>query len=221
MLDRPTLPTTTRARSIRYAFTGGPKLNSTGSEYAFVQGPLLTAGSALLLLSASLIRLVIGMGASVSQKSTDGKNATLRKLAINMINFAAVSLICVLINLVAMLNYLPNAVEFGSKMGDFSTCAGSGIPSEYWFENGTLKAGATQHVFIETDLNTTQRKCGNFVDFAPPASTLQLLLLSQSMPIFLFGFLFALPALKQLHQQAKTKMSRVGTSGASAASSSG
>ncbi len=213
---------TPRARSLRYAFTGGPKFNSTSQEYAFVQAPLLGAGLALLALSTSLVRLVFSMGASVSQKSTDGKNATLRKLAINMINFALVSLICVIVNMAAVLMYLPNATEFGAKMGDFSSCAGNGIPSEYWFPNGSLKEGASKHVFLETDRATTFAQCGDFTTLAPPASTLQLLLLSQSLPIFLFGFLFALPALKQLHQTTKEKLSRVGTSTSkSSASSSG
>ena len=168
--------------------------------------------------------IVLGMGGSVSAASTDGKkssgNPALRKLAINMIYFAVVSLICICVQVEAVAKFLPQAAVFGSKISAFVTCASAGIPTQYWV-NGKVIPGGNQHVFTETDLNTTQHKCGNFVDFAPPASTLQLLLLSQSMPIFLFGFLFALPALKQLHQQAKTKMSRVGTSGASAASSSG
>ncbi len=218
MLDPPTPHT--RTRSLRYAFTGGPNFNTTSQEYAYVQAPLLVAGCALLALSASLVRLVFSMGASVSQKSTEGKNATLRKLAINMINFAAVSLICVLVNLAAVLNYLPNATTFGAKMGDISTCAQSGIPGQYWFENGTLMPGSSKHVFVETDLASTVHNCGSFTEFAPPASTLQLLLLSQSLPIFLFGFLFALPALKQIHQQTKLKMSRVGPGSSSNSSAS-
>ena len=78
---------------------------------------------------------------------------------------------------------------------------------------------ASAHVFAETDLNTTLEKCGNIIEMAPPVATIQLLLLSQSLPILLFGGLFALPALRQLHNSAKDKLRSIRASNVSAASS--
>ncbi len=193
-------------RSIRYTFTSGPKFNSTANEYLIVQGPTLVAALALPTLSANLLMIVRNMGASVSSKSGSGNTATLRRLALNMINFAAVSVICIAVQLSAVLTYLPKAIEFGTKMSQFQVCASSGVPTKYWNANGTLMPGSSQYVFPETDLNTTLDKCGDFISMAPPLSTVQLLLVSQSLPVFLFGGLFALPALRQLHSTATNKI---------------
>ena len=201
-------------------FTSGAKFNSTTTEYVLVQGPTLVAAVTLPILSANLLLIVKGMGASVSSagKSGSRNNATLRKLALNMINFSAVSVLCIAVQLAAVLSYLPKATEFGKEMSQFQVCASAGVPTEWWLPDGTLKPNASAHVFTETDLNTTLEKCGNFIEMAPPVATIQLLLLSQSLPVLLFGGLFALPALRQLHNSAKDRM-RSATSKIAAASS--
>ncbi len=205
---------------VRYMYTGGPKFNSTIKEFVLVQGPSLIAGIALPLLSLNLIGTVIAMGGKVSAVSADSKsgggNPALRKLAMSMIYFAVVSLICIGVQVEAVFTFLPQAVVFGSKMAMFLTCAQSGVPTQFW-ENGQIVKGGNQHVFLESDLETTLQKCGDYVAMAPPAAIIQRLLLSQSLPILLFGGLFALPALRQLKQNVKSKM-RSATSAASSAS---
>ncbi len=200
---------------VRYMYTGGPKFNSTVTELVLVQGPSLLAGCALPLLSLNLISIVLRMGVTVvaDQKSPNGSpsggNQALRKLAISMIYFAVVSLICICVQVEAVSTFLPQAAVFGSKMLGFVTCAQAGIPLEYWGEDGKLVKGGNDHVFLENDLNTTLEKCGNYIAMAPPAAIIQRLLLSQSMPIFLFGGLFALPALRQLKENMRVKIRSV------------
>lgn len=212
---------------VRYMFTGGPKFNSTVKEFILVQGPSLLAGFALPLLSLNLIMIVLRMGGSVvaSQKSSSGGNQALRKLAISMIYFAVVSLICICVQVEAVATFLPQATVFGSKMTGFVTCAAAGIPLKYWGADGKVLKGGNEHVFLENDLNATLEKCGNYVEMAPPSAIIQRLLLSQSMPIFLFGGLFALPALRQLKLNVRAKIrdatSRGATSTKSSSSSSG
>ena len=207
---------------IRFMYTGGPKFNSTVMELVLVQGPSLVAGAALPLLSLNLITIVVGMGGSVSSAGADAKsksgNPALRKLAINMIYFAIVSLICICVQAEAVTTFLPQAAVFGAKMSAFVTCASAGIPTQYWV-NGKVIPGGNQHVFVETDLPTTLDNCGDYISMAPPAAIIQRLILSQSLPILLFGGLFALPALRQLKENVRAKI-RSATSNAISASSS-
>jgi hypothetical protein len=67
--------------------------------------------------------------------------------------------------------------------------------------------------------NGTIFACGNIKSFAPAAELLYLLLLSQSLPVLLFGMVFAVPALKQLQTSLKKLSSRVGASSANSSSS--
>ena len=62
--------------------------------------------------------------------------------------------------------------------------------------------------------------CGDIKSFAPAAELLYLLLLSQSLPVLLFGVVFAVPALKQLQTSLAKLSSRVGATSSANSSSS-
>jgi hypothetical protein len=64
----------------------------------------------------------------------------------------------------------------------------------------------------------TKQFCGDIRASRPAPELLYLLLLSQSLPVLLFGVVFAVPALKQLHSSLAKLSSKVGAT--SSASSS-
>ncbi len=68
--------------------------------------------------------------------------------------------------------------------------------------------------------NGTIAACGDIKSFAPAAELLYLLLLSQSLPVLLFGVVFAVPALKQLQTSLAKLSSKVGATSSANSSSS-
>ncbi len=206
---------------IRYQYTSGPKFETVNQEYFWVQAPLMIAGACSVVLSAQLLCTVYKMHASSSAKSDKGSTSATKKLAWNMLRFSFAVIICVLLNLIATVSYLPNALDFGLALNEFKRCAMSGIPSAMFNRtsnkvNDGLKLADV--VFTEKDLDSVVRKCGFNKNQAPSQGLICLLLISQSLPDLLFGIVFAMPAIKQLTVKVGKLTSKVGATSANSSS---
>lgn len=197
---------------IRYAYSCGPLFESELEEWIFVQGPLLLIGLSCVLLSFLLLHNVMAMGGFTISSRGKGTTAPTNKaktnslyaLAINMLIFAGFSTMLVLINAIATFSFLPNAKSFGVEVDMWVRCARTGIDwktavaenatdvSNYVSTNKT-KAGVIAH-------------CGALEDHAPDFSLIILQAVAQSLPPLCFGFIFALPVIKQI---AKCKFNKI------------
>ncbi len=208
---------------IRYQFTSGPKFETVEEEYLWVQAPLMVAGALSIGLSVALLKTVYNMHASTDGKSDKSSTSATKKLAFNMLRFAAAVIICVLLNAAATVSYLPNALDFGLALNEFKRCALSGIPTEFFNQtNQKIVEGKTmsQVVFTEKDLYNVTRKCGFSLQNAPSNSLICLILASQSLPDLLFGIVFAVPAMKQLAGKIGQRSKVAATSAAATSASS-
>lgn len=186
--------------------------------------PLLAYSIGSALISFHLVILVQKMARNSSgggggsdgpvQKRGKGskkkKNEAIVRLARNMMCFAAVACTLALLNITANMIYVPKAIQFGVDLDAFSSCVGTGVPPRFWngkeMHNGTNLA---DKVNTDTSLDAVIKTCGDITEVSPDSGLLVLLALSQSLPLFCFGLIFALPALKQLRSVMKNKMSSV------------
>ncbi|GBG29909.1 Hypothetical Protein FCC1311_061292 [Hondaea fermentalgiana] len=190
---------------IRYAYSCGPLFESEMEELIFVQGPLLAIGLICVGLSFGLVAIVIKMSGSTGSMRRSATGASMKRgggssskmlynLAINMLRFAAISTILVILNAFATFMFLPKAKTFGTEVDKWIRCARTGInydlvpegeiPADYAVTNKTQAA--------------VEANCGVLREAAPAFGLIMLQTVSQSLPTLCFGFIFALPALKQL-----------------------
>ncbi len=190
--------------------------------------PLLLYSLGCTGISLNLLRLVKKMasGAASNEDKKKGgkakKNEAIVRLARNMMRFAAVACTLAALNVVANMIFVPKAVQFGIDIESFVSCAGSGIKPRYW-KGEEINDGIVTREPENINKNTSQEAvlnhCGDIREVSPSAALLVLLALSQSLPAFCFGVIFAIPALKQLRAVLKNKMSSVMPTSSSASSS--
>ncbi|GBG29908.1 Hypothetical Protein FCC1311_061282 [Hondaea fermentalgiana] len=190
---------------IRYAYSCGPLFGSPEEEVLFVQGPLLVIGAISVIFSFYLLGIVAKMSglrlsshksagpSSGKSKSRGGSgpSSVVYRLAVNMIRFAFVSTMLVILNAVSTALFLPKAMEFGKNVDVWFRCARTGV--RYQGEDTTLWSteGEITVEFLEQD-----DICGPLGE--PPFGLILLQVVTMSFPPFSFGFIFAIPALKQL-----------------------
>ena len=81
-----------------------------------------------------------------------------------MLRFAAVSIVCAILYILATLLYLPAAVKFGKDLDKFQLCARNGIPTRYFNETtGKINSGVDIASVQNKDkhLNATLATCGD------------------------------------------------------------
>ncbi len=177
--------------------------NTVTEEYIWYTIPLLCTGLACAVLSVDLLRIVLQMGQGTG--TSIRKNKSLITLAFNMLRFAVIAVFLAFLNILANMIYMPKAKDFGVLLEMWSNCLVSGIQG-VGSGNGDGTLGV---VNTNKTLEAGLEFCGNPKAWAPGSWMLQLLAASQGLPAFAFGFVFALPALKQLRRVAAAKFSSV------------
>jgi len=208
---------------IRYSHACGPKYDNVAVEMAFVHIPLIVAGTCATILSLMLVRLVLGM-----RKKSGGSNDALRALAVSMLKFAFVSVICILMYVISTLLFVPRLQETSNLLGRWETCANSGLNPECldgheFVFNGEIRPAAIEGEacpLLEdaTTVEESEAHCGKWSDMQPNIVLMGAINLSLSLPPLLFGLVFATPAMKTLMKRAKRNMVSSVTSSATSES---
>jgi hypothetical protein len=176
---------------------------------------MLASGFIACILSIQLLMLVSHMHTS----SRGGKNDTTRRLAINMLRFAAISISLTNFNVATTAVYMPAATDFGLRLGRWSSCLSTGLDQDNIAAGGASK-GLANLVNTDKSLAGSFATCRGIREYVPAAALLVSMSLAQSLPPMLFGFVFAIPAIKQLSAAVSARFS-VAPSSSMAASKSG
>ncbi|CAK9017573.1 FZ domain-containing protein [Durusdinium trenchii] len=180
-----------QANRLRYAFTCGTTVHTVLTEVLMVQAPLFVGGFAAVILSVKLYFLLRKMGHTSSGRkktgSTSGRGTSAMKtLANNMIRFARICILLVILNTVSTLLFLPQAEDFADNIGEWATC----VQTKY--NPVTDQSGNAE----DNSLAAGEALCGELSPLGPGLFQLLMVNLSLSIPPLAFALVFAIPILK-------------------------
>ncbi len=201
------------SNGLRSLYSCGVFFDTIAAEIALVSVPMLASGLTACILSVLLLMIVSTMHAS-----SRGKNDTTRRLAINMLRFAAISISLTLFNVAITAVYMPKASEFGLRLGRWTSCLSTGLDQDNIAAGGASK-GLANLVNDDKSLYGSFATCKSIRQYVPDAALLISMSLAQSLPPMLFGFVFAIPAMKQLSVAVSARFSIAPTSSMAASKS--
>ncbi len=193
--------------NLRNMYSCGVFFDTVEIEIALVSVPMLASGFIACVLSILLL-----MSVSAMHTSSGGKNDTTRRLAINMLRFAAISIALTVFNFATTFIFMPAAAEFGKDLSRWVNCLSTGMNQDNIVDAGGAKEGLVNLVNKDKSLFGAFKTCNSIRNFAPDPALLISMSLAQSLPPMLFGFVFAIPAMKQLSAAVTARFSVVPTS---------